>query len=81
MTVHLDGTANTGGHAAGDTFSNIENLTGSSHNDTLNGDDGDNILAGGAGADRLDGGDGTDTADYSRFNYGVTVHLDGNYRF
>lgn len=47
-----------GGH---DTLKNIENATGSAHNDTLTGDKHDNVLDGGAGNDRLDGGDGNDT--------------------
>ena len=64
-----------GGHAAGDTFDGIENLTGSDHDDTLCGDDGDNILVGGPGADRLGGGGGNDTVDYSGSPEGVNVSL------
>lgn len=43
-----------------DTLISIENLTGSSGNDTLTGNDQDNVLIGGAGADRLSGGGGND---------------------
>ena len=50
----------TGGDAEGDTFSGIENVTGSAFNDTLTGDAGDNVLIGGGGNDTLNGGDGSD---------------------
>ena len=43
-----------------DTLISIENLTGSSGNDTLTGNDDDNVLIGGEGADRLSGGGGND---------------------
>jgi Ca2+-binding RTX toxin-like protein len=68
----------------GDTFSSIENVTGSKFDDVLTGDAGANVvdgglgndvLAGGAGADVLKGGDGVDTADYSAAATGVTVNL------
>ena len=49
------------GDAAGDTYANIENLTGSGFNDTLTGDSGANTLDGGAGSDVLLGGLGADT--------------------
>ena len=66
VTVDLSSSgAQSGGHAQGDTLSNIENIVGSDHADTLTGDPSDNILRGGAGADTLDGGAGSDTADYS----------------
>lgn len=65
----LDGTAS-GGHAEGDTLTGIENLFGSSHNDSLWGDasnnklfghTGDDMLAGNGGINRLYGGDGADS--------------------
>ena len=49
------------GDAQGDTYSSIENLTGSNFADQLTGNAGNNSLKGGAGADRLDGGSGNDT--------------------
>ena len=52
--------AQSGGDAAGDTLSSIENLIGSVGNDTLIGDNFANVLMGGAGADYLNGGLGTD---------------------
>ena len=60
VDVNLGSGTATGGDAAGDTFSNIENVTGSSFDDTLTGDSGDNTLSGGAGDDTLYGGDGND---------------------
>lgn len=48
------------GDAAGDTFSDIENVIGSGLADTLTGTTGANRLSGGAGDDRLDGGGGLD---------------------
>src|SRR5262249_43821752 len=59
------GTA-TGGHAQGDTLVGVENLTGSSFNDTLEGNAGDNVLAGGSGID---------TVSYESAAAGVTVSL------
>ena len=83
--VHVDlstGRAS-GGHAEGDTFTNIEEIVGSQHADTLtggSGDDwlsgkgGDDVLAGGAGNDRLIGGAGADRMDggtgHDRLLYG-----------
>jgi Ca2+-binding RTX toxin-like protein len=62
VTVSLEaGATNTGGHALGDVLSNIHNLLGSAHADTLIGDASDNRLEGGAGDDALSGGAGTDT--------------------
>ena len=57
----LANASNTGGDAQGDKLSNIENITGSAHNDTLTGDGNANVLDGGAGADTLTGGNGNDT--------------------
>ncbi len=60
--VNLDmRSAGTAGDAAGDTFINIENVKGTSHNDFIIGDAQDNVLDGGAGNDRLRGDDGNDT--------------------
>jgi Ca2+-binding RTX toxin-like protein len=49
------------GDAAGDSFSSIENLTGSGHRDILRGDNGANVLSGLDGNDTLEGLGGADT--------------------
>ncbi|MBY0422732.1 MAG: hypothetical protein K2Q06_10550, partial [Parvularculaceae bacterium] len=61
VTINLGTGAASGGDAQGDTFSSIENVTGSSFNDSLTGDGGANILHGGGGNDFIDGGAGNDT--------------------
>ena len=44
-------------------LTDVENVTGSDHDDKLYGDDGANVLAGGAGNDILQGNGGDDTLD------------------
>lgn len=61
VAVTINGSANTGGDAAGDTLSGIENLIGSSFADTLTGDALANLIDGGDGADVISAGDGNDT--------------------
>ena len=80
VTVNLLTNTATGGDAAGDTFSNIDNLIGSKLGDTLTGDGNDNILTGGAGNDTLIGGDGNDTFIGSAGNDTLTGGL-GNDTF
>ena len=65
VTVDLSTTKNDyssgkGGEAEGDKIKNIENLTGSPHDDTLTGDGNENSLFGLAGNDTLAGGGGDD---------------------
>jgi Ca2+-binding RTX toxin-like protein len=60
VTVNLLAGTNSGGHAAGDTLLNIENLYGSSHADTLTGNDVRNIIIGEFGNDTLVGNGGDD---------------------
>ena len=55
VTVNLLANTGSGGEAAGDTFTSIENLEGAAHNDTLTGDAGNNILSGLGGNDVLRG--------------------------
>ncbi|MCZ6846397.1 MAG: calcium-binding protein, partial [Alphaproteobacteria bacterium] len=56
--VDLSTGTGSGGDAAGDTLTTLEDLIGSANDDTLTGDANDNIIDGGAGADILTGGDG-----------------------
>ncbi|HRX35474.1 MAG TPA: calcium-binding protein [Aestuariivirga sp.] len=74
VTVKLNNGTFAGGDAEGDVLSNIENIVGSWHDDTLTGDsgdneiqgnDGDDVITGGNGTDLLFGGDGNDTFGYS----------------
>ena len=84
--VSIDLTAGTaaGGDAEGDVLTDIENLTGSDHDDLLVGDananlldgrGGNDTLIGLGGADTLIGGAGIDLADYSASADGVSVDL------
>ena len=74
VSLAVTGAQNTNG-AGSDTLIGIENLTGSSFNDTLIGDGSANTLTGGAGNDTLNGGAGTDTAAYASATSAVTVSL------
>jgi Ca2+-binding RTX toxin-like protein len=76
VTVNLATASATGG-AGTDSLLNIENVGGSSFNDSLTGDANNNVLQGGAGNDTLAGGAGNDTADYSgaATTAGVAVNL------
>src|SRR4029077_1359090 len=84
VSLALQGSGQDTDGAGFDTLVNIENLTGSAHDDTLTGDGnantlsglaGDDTLQGGAGNDTLDGGAGNDTASYEDAASGVTVDL------
>ena len=85
VTVNLASFVAIGGDAAGDVFSNFENIRGSSWSDVLTGSAGANVIEGGggkdvitgaAGADLLFGGDGAgDRVSYARSFLGVTVDL------
>lgn len=61
VTADLVNSSYNTGDADGDTFANIDNLTGSRFNDKLVGDENGNVLNGGLGADRMEGGAGNDT--------------------
>jgi Ca2+-binding RTX toxin-like protein len=71
VTVNLsansatDGWGGIWGLQGTDTLLNIENVEGSSFNDSLTGDDGENTLAGGGGSDVLTGGFADDIFDYN----------------
>jgi len=59
VTLNM-GTGGTGGDAAGDTYTGVENVYGSLLADDITGDSGANLLVGQAGADTLNGGAGND---------------------
>ncbi|MBD8663141.1 calcium-binding protein [Rhizobium sp. CFBP 8752] len=61
LTVSLTKPTLNTGEAAGDTFSTVENVVGSSFADKLQGDKAANKLTGGAGNDQLSGFDGKDS--------------------
>ncbi|TWF56842.1 calcium-binding protein [Neorhizobium alkalisoli] len=61
VAIDLAAGTGSGGHAEGDTLTNIENAVGSGLNDILSGSAGDNVLNGQDGDDALNGGDGNDT--------------------
>ena len=69
----LQNPATNTGDAAGDSYVDVENLTGSDHADQLIGDTNDNTIAGRAGRDRLVGRDGND----SLFGGGDNDRLEG----
>lgn len=75
VTASLANSAVNTGEAAGDTYLQIEGLTGSAFADVLIGNGGDNILLGGGGADQLDGGLGFDYAAYGNSTIGLTASL------
>jgi serralysin len=75
ITVNLLTPSGNTGEAAGDTFTSIENIRGSSFADRITGDGANNILRGGLGGDTLDGGTGSDWADYAGEATAVGVNL------
>jgi Ca2+-binding RTX toxin-like protein len=60
VTINLAANTAHGGDAEGDTFTSIEHLYGSDHDDVVFGDNNDNNLLGAAGNDTLKGGGGDD---------------------
>ena len=61
VNVSLETGVGANADAAGDSYAEIEDITGSSYGDLLEGDNGNNVIHGGAGGDILYGGDGNDT--------------------
>lgn len=84
-TVAADGSGTAEYGAVNETFTGIENLTGSANDDvliatgvaanTLIGGDGNDILAGGGGTDIIDGGAGIDANSFQGIGFGVTAVL------
>jgi Ca2+-binding RTX toxin-like protein len=60
VSVNLQNGKGTGGTAANDTLTNIQNVVGSAFNDNLVGSSTANVLTGGAGNDTFNGGGGAD---------------------
>ena len=60
VNINLSTNEATGGDAEGDTFSSVENILASSHDDTVVGDAADNVIVGYEGDDDLSGGGGMD---------------------
>jgi len=60
VTINLATGAASGGDAAGDVFTSIENVVGSNYADKLTGDGGANVVFGLKGNDVIDGGGGAD---------------------
>ena len=75
VDLNIQGTAQDTVAAGRDTLTGIENLIGSSLNDTLIGNADANVIEGGMGDDTLVGGAGNDTASYAGASAGVTVSL------
>ncbi|MEO0645451.1 MAG: spondin domain-containing protein [Cyanobacteria bacterium J06650_10] len=93
VTLNADGTGSASYIAGGvdgnpvinETFTGIENITGSNNNDIitatgaaanmLNGGLGDDTIAGGGGTDTLDGGDGIDTNSFQGIGAEVIADL------
>ena len=61
VTADLGNATSNTGDAAGDTYSQVENLSGSASGDILRGNGGVNAVSGGRGADQISGMDGADT--------------------
>lgn len=69
VTVNLATGRGSGGNAALDTYTSVENVNGSGGSDALTGNGGANTLDGWAGRDTLTGGGGAD-----RFNFSSIAH-------
>jgi Ca2+-binding RTX toxin-like protein len=71
--VYLE-TGGTSGEAMGDTYKNVEDITGSAYNDHLNGDANANVIKGGAGNDSIHGKGGYDNLYGEAGNDTITAY-------
>ena len=84
LTIRLDGGANAGAAAVGDTYSGIEGLVGGAGNDVVVGNGSNNVLFGSGGVDNVYGGAGNDylSGDAGGDNLwggaGADAHIGGN---
>lgn len=84
-SLNADGTGTAEYGMVSESFTGIENLTGTDNNDVLIangaaanvifGGDGDDFIAGGGGTDVLDGGDGNDTNSFQGIGPDVVANL------
>jgi Ca2+-binding RTX toxin-like protein len=77
VTVNLASGTATDGWGDTDTLSNIHEITGSDHNDSLTGSSGNDRFHGTRGDDTIDGGDGWDWLSYGWLNYQGKSDTDG----
>ncbi len=73
VTVSLDGSLAATGSAVGDTFTSVENVTGTQRNDRIAGNSGRNRIEGGDGDDELYGRSGDDVLVGGRSNFALTT--------
>jgi Ca2+-binding RTX toxin-like protein len=82
VNVDLERTTQSNGDASGDVLVNIENITGSGHNDILRGNAAANVINGANGQDVLSGGNGADTliggAGNDRFVFETAASANGD---
>lgn len=85
VTLNADGSGTAAYGSVVESFTGIENVVGSSNDDTLiatgaasneiTGGAGDDFIAGGGGVDILDGGDGIDTNSFQGIGFDVVANL------
>lgn len=78
VTVNLATGHGSGGYAAGDSYTGIEDIVGSFHSDRLIGDANSNVIEGVFGNDTLTGGGGSDVFRYFPWDIGTNTVDYGN---